>query len=254
MTRFTTSPPRSARYLTAAALVVATAGCGDDSAGSGAGAQGAGPTSGPTTGTGAATTGAAVSTSGSTSSSTTGAGGADGTMSFFVTSAGNGPSGGDFGGLAGADARCQALAAAVNAGGKTWRAYLSSTLEDAADRIGGGPWFNQARVEVASDLADLHASGIDSALILDESGAPVPTDEHDILTGSTADGALYDPGYNCADWTSSATDNYAWVGHSDWSLPQNPSDNWNATHETPCDQAGMANTLSTGRIYCFAID
>ena len=47
-----------------------------------------------------------------------------GPMSFFVTSAGSGK-GGDLGGLAGADAHCQKLAAAAGAGGKTWHAYLS---------------------------------------------------------------------------------------------------------------------------------
>src|ERR1700730_980308 len=45
-------------------------------------------------------------------------------MTFFVTSVGLGK-GGDLGGLAGADAHCLALAAAVGAGGKTWHAYLS---------------------------------------------------------------------------------------------------------------------------------
>ena len=39
-------------------------------------------------------------------------------MSFFVTSVGIGK-GGDLGGLAGADAHCQTLAAAVGAGGKS---------------------------------------------------------------------------------------------------------------------------------------
>ena len=40
---------------------------------------------------------------------------------FFVTSANPGR-GADFGGLAGADAHCQALATAVGAGGHTWHA------------------------------------------------------------------------------------------------------------------------------------
>ncbi|HET9206429.1 MAG TPA: hypothetical protein VFO28_09355, partial [Burkholderiaceae bacterium] len=47
-----------------------------------------------------------------------------GPMSFFITSVGSGK-GADLGGLAGADAHCQRLASAANAGGKTWRAYLS---------------------------------------------------------------------------------------------------------------------------------
>jgi hypothetical protein len=48
-------------------------------------------------------------------------------MSFFVTSVSPG-SGGNLGGLAGADAYCQTLATRVGAGDRTWRAYLSTTL------------------------------------------------------------------------------------------------------------------------------
>lgn len=64
-------------------------------------------------------------------------------MSFFVTSVGNGD-GANLGGLAGADAHCQALAAAVGAGDKTWHAYLSTQAANgqpavnARDRIGSG--------------------------------------------------------------------------------------------------------------------
>src|SRR5216110_2201697 len=65
-------------------------------------------------------------------------------MSFFVTSVGSGK-GADLGGLAGADAHCQQLAAAAGAGNKTWRAYLSTNARGGAnpiharDRIGNGP-------------------------------------------------------------------------------------------------------------------
>src|SRR5207244_4665550 len=68
-------------------------------------------------------------------------------MTFFVTSSGPGK-GGDLGGLAGADARCQELATAAGAGSKTWRAYLSTNQGNqggpvnARDRIGKGPWQN----------------------------------------------------------------------------------------------------------------
>src|SRR3954467_3141207 len=47
-------------------------------------------------------------------------------MSFFVTSVGKGD-GANLGGLTGADAHCQSLAAAVGAGGRQWRAYLSTS-------------------------------------------------------------------------------------------------------------------------------
>src|SRR5437868_14591799 len=68
-------------------------------------------------------------------------------MTFFVAS--NGPGkGADLGGLEGADRHCQTLAQAAGAGGKTWRAYLSTQAADGAqavnarDRIGSGPWQN----------------------------------------------------------------------------------------------------------------
>src|SRR5712671_3928888 len=84
-------------------------------------------------------------------------------MSFFVTSAPLGK-GGDLGGLAGADAHCQQLATTAGAGGKTWRAYLSSAETAAAkginarDRIGNGPWQNAKGAVVAQNVDDLHSS------------------------------------------------------------------------------------------------
>ena len=86
-----------------------------------------------------------------------------GPMGFFVTSTSPG-NGGNLGGLAGADAHCQKLAAAVGAGNRTWRAYLStsyippnaSSAVHARDRIGKGPWYNAKGVLIASDVAQLH--------------------------------------------------------------------------------------------------
>ena len=46
-------------------------------------------------------------------------------MTFFVTSVGLGD-GANLGGLEGADAHCQSLAAAAGRGDATWRAYLST--------------------------------------------------------------------------------------------------------------------------------
>src|SRR5712691_4615832 len=69
-------------------------------------------------------------------------------MSFFITSVGKGD-GANLGGIAGADAYCQQLAAAAGRGGVTWHAYLSQQAKDGApainarDRIGSGPWYNQ---------------------------------------------------------------------------------------------------------------
>src|SRR5215471_18871421 len=82
---------------------------------------------------------------------------------FFVTSKGLGK-GGDLGGLAGADAHCQALAQAQGAGDHTWRAYLSteatatSPAVNARDRIGAGHWYNSSGDLIAPHLAALHGS------------------------------------------------------------------------------------------------
>src|SRR5215208_4210827 len=123
-----------------------------------------------------------------------------GGMSFFVTSVGIGK-GGDLGGLEGADRHCQQLAQAVGAGGRTWRAYLSTQAEggqpaiNARDRIGRGPWQNAKGIEIAENLADLHSSNNDLSkeTALDEKGAIVSgrgdtPSRHDVLTGSQPDG------------------------------------------------------------------
>ena len=81
-------------------------------------------------------------------------------MTFFVTSSGPGK-GADLGGLDGADRICQSLAQAAGAGGKTWRAYLSTQgagAVNARDRIGKGPWQNAKGVVIAKDVADLHSA------------------------------------------------------------------------------------------------
>src|SRR3989304_737161 len=86
-------------------------------------------------------------------------------MSFFVTSVGKGE-GANYGGIAGADAYCQSLAAAAGRGMATWRAYLSTQgpgAVNARDRIGSGPWVNQRGQMVAMNLSQLHGDTIDDA-------------------------------------------------------------------------------------------
>lgn len=177
-------------------------------------------------------------------------------MSFFVTSTGNGANGGNLGGLSGADAKCESLANAAGGGSRTWRAYLSTDnpLVNARDRIGTGPWHNHQGVMVASNLTTLH-SGVAGDLILDELGALVPSDplDHDILTGSTADGNLV-PGKTCADWTDSTDASGGQVGHADVAAEDLGSESWNSQHDPQCSEAALNSTAGTGRIYCFAID
>src|SRR4029453_16036006 len=88
-------------------------------------------------------------------------------MSFFITSVGKGD-GANLGGIAGADAHCQALAAAAGRGAATWHAYLSTQgagAVNARDRIGSGPWYNARGQRVAQNLAELHGDTIEQARI-----------------------------------------------------------------------------------------
>ena len=187
-------------------------------------------------------------------------------LSFFVSSA-TSPTG-NLGGLAGADATCQTLASAVGQGARTWHAYLSvergpnGQPVNARDRIGSGPWYNANLQLIANNLSELHARAGDAAVFIDErgrringqwTGSPAPV-EHDILTGSNADGTLL-AGATCSDWTSAATDVTAQVGHSDGLGPnQNatpPLNSWNSAH-TAQNCSNTAPRGGAGRIYCFA--
>ena len=90
-------------------------------------------------------------------------------MSFFITSVGVGD-GANLGGLEGADAHCQSLAAAAGRGDATWRAYLSTqgpNAVNARDRIGSGPWYaHGGRRRIAVDQAMLHGDTLELAPLL----------------------------------------------------------------------------------------
>ncbi len=202
------------------------------------------------------------------------------TTSFFVSSQTNAT--GNLGGLVAADVRCQTLATAVGLGSKTWHAYLSvehdasngNNPTNARDRIGAGPWYNSRGVLVAANVSSLHARTGDPAVFLDEhgnmingqwTGSPTPL-QHDILTGTNADGTLA-AGKTCLDWTSSqpaatgAADggelSVARVGHTDGLGPlcstatsPNNVTSWSSAH----DNAGCNDTAprgGAGRILLF---
>ena len=191
-------------------------------------------------------------------------------MGFFITSVGLGD-GANLGGLEGADAHCQALADAVGAGHRTWRAYLSTQEAEgragvnARDRIGQGPWHNAHGVQIASDLDDLHYNNanINYEHAVNERGEPVNSgvmgdspNFHDILTGTRLDGTAFPPGEDrtCRNWTS-AGEGSAWVGHHDRYTRQTPGASWNSVHPTRgCSQADLVATGGAGLFYCFAVD
>jgi hypothetical protein len=194
-------------------------------------------------------------------------------MTFFVTSVGIG-NGGNLGGLAGADAHCQALATGVGAGTHTWHAYLSMQAKDgkpainARDRIGQGPWYNARGQQIAQGQADLHGDTLELARLgsnlfkqsaLNEkgqvmNGAGDAPNSHDMLTGSQTDGRGYtdNQDHTCNNWTSSGRGS-AQVGHSDRIGGGNKS--WNSSHATKgCSQDTLVSTGGAGLFYCFAIN
>lgn len=189
----------------------------------------------------------------------------DNSMSFFITSTGPG-NGADLGGLEGADQHCQMLAEEAGAGDKTWRAYLSTTdpVVNARDRIGDGPWYNANGVKVAEDVDHLHSddNNLNKENSVDETGEMVngrgdDPNMHDILTGSTLEGTAFegDEDTTCSDWTSSAEDGSAQVGHHDRTGGGANPTSWNSAHGSRgCSQANLQATGGNGLFYCFAID
>jgi hypothetical protein len=180
-------------------------------------------------------------------------------MTFFVTSTGLGD-GAKLGGLEGADAHCTQLAEAAGSTGKTWVAYLSAEGVNAKDRIGTGPWQNFKGDVIATDVGNLHSdsNNLTKQTALTETGAIVngrgdTPNQHDILTGSNADGTLA-AGQTCGDWTLNG-EGEAMLGHSDRLGPEtNPNGtSWNASHASRgCGQENLVSTGGAGLLYCFA--
>ena len=219
----------------------------------------------------------------------------DPNMTFFVTSRtvevnGQPVTGGNLGGLAGADAFCTQLALeALPENSRTWRAYLSSSTSDAIDRIGSGPWFNANGEQIASSTSELISTPPLESQLLDETALrwnERPGGLHDVLTGSNNDGRKFgslndmttgfpNPGgslfnfpdgsfmypnasfdFSCNDWTSNSINNYAVVGHIDWNVltAGTGSDQWTTSHVTGCTLTEMRANGGQVRLYCFAID
>jgi hypothetical protein len=196
-------------------------------------------------------------------------------MGFFITSVGVG-NGANLGGLTGADAHCQKLAAesgVAGAGSRTWHAYLSTqgpNAVNARDRIGNGPWANVRGGIIAKNVADLHGDTVEQAQLgnnlsrttalteknMTVKGAGDTPNEHDILTGSRSDGRAYtdNADHTCSNWTSGAEGaGAAQLGHFDRTGGGNTS--WNSAHPSRgCSQPNLISTGGAGYLYCFAVN
>jgi len=199
----------------------------------------------------------------------------DSDMTFFITSAGPG-NGANLGGLEGADAHCNSLAAAAGSELTNWKAYLSVGAGidrsgdkpkvipgvNARDRIGSGPWHNAKAVLIANDVDELHSDSnpINKEAGLDEKGEVVNArgdkpNRHDILTGSDPSGMYSTAGADtsCSGWTS-GDEGSAIVGHhdraglsDDWHMLS-----WNSAHGSAgCSQDALRRTGGDGLFYCF---
>lgn len=171
--------------------------------------------------------------------------------------------------MAGADRYCQALATAVGAGHRTWRAYLSASPSggqpavNARDRIGQGPWYNIKGVRVAESGDDLHSDNnkLNKENSLTEKATMVngrgdSPNMHDILTGSNLDGTAFPAGEDktCSNWTSNG-EGSAQVGHHDRQGGGANPTSWNSAHGSRgCSQANLQSTGGNGLFYCFAIN
>ena len=215
-------------------------------------------------------------------------------MSFFVTSrrvevGGVAVTGGNLGGLSGADAFCVTLAREADAtDNRTWRAFLSSSTTDARDRIGSGPWYNANNQLIASTVTGLISSPPPENLMLDEQGRAwngASSTRHDILTGSNHDGRRFNSlaemtsgnpnpngslfyfpdgsfnytnpafDFSCNDWTSDSINDYAVVGHVDWDILTTGigtgGDEWTTSHVSACNETEMVLNAGDIRLYCF---
>jgi hypothetical protein len=188
-------------------------------------------------------------------------------MSFFVTSVGKG-NGADLGGIAGADAHCQALARAAGSTSANWSAYLSTTEPggtagiNARDRIGSGPWKNAKGTVVATSVDNLHSASVNvtKQTALNEKGEMVSgrgdaVNQHDILTGSDPQGYYSTAGGDttCGNWTKSG-EGSAIVGHHDRAGLKDTRhmNSWNSSHGSRgCSQDNLKASGGAGLIYCF---
>lgn len=156
--------------------------------------------------------------------------------------------GGDLGGITGADGICQRVAESVSPcqKNKVWHAFLSTTEEDAIDRIGSGPWYDRnGRLlgETLEDLTQERPAG-DPAFVNDlttEDGTPSrnpdgtgTVDNHEILTGSGLDGRLYtqdsEPGQDRS-MTSCG-------GEDEWTPEKATCWNWTNNQAMGCPRVG----------------
>jgi hypothetical protein len=122
---------------------------------------------------------------------------------------------GDLGGIAGADAKCQALADASSLSilrGRTFRAWVSTSASAVTARMIHGtlPYVRTDGAQVASSWNDLTDNSLQNGIQYDENGGN--RSGVGAWTGTTSGGATY-AGTSCNDWTSGLAPNKGVTGN-----------------------------------------
>ncbi|MCE9580125.1 MAG: hypothetical protein K8W52_43820 [Deltaproteobacteria bacterium] len=148
---------------------------------------------------------------------------------------------GNTGGLAGADAFCQARATAAGLPG-TYMAWMATDAASPSTRFTRAtvpyvmPAGNGVVVTLADDWADLTDGTIDAFFNRNELGAVVASNIP--WTNVKANGTVYMAGGDCVAWTSTGSGQSGWSGYSD-----TPDQGWTQNTTTTC------NILH--RLFCF---
>lgn len=146
---------------------------------------------------------------------------------------------GNLGGVAGADAKCQALADAstlARVKGHAFRAWVSTAASATSARFVHG-----TKAYVRTDLAlialgwtNLVSGGLIGGISLDENGI---TRAGDAWTATSSKSALF-AGSSCLDWASASPFEKGTTGNVGGN-----GNGWSGSGDTPCAQPG--------RLYCF---
>jgi hypothetical protein len=162
---------------------------------------------------------------------------------------------GNLGGLAGADSKCQARAAAVGLPG-TYKAWLSSTTVPVGSRLTHSmvPYVLVTGSVIAADWGALTSGGPDSSSVLSHaiditelgttptamSTSACGTDA--VWTDSREDGTLFNGGETCGDWTDPIGVVSGW---GNWRLQANWSLDCNGGNSATIGCASLSP------LYCF---
>ena len=152
---------------------------------------------------------------------------------------------GNFGGLAGADAKCKELADAAGLPDSTYRAWLSDATGSPSTRFtqSQGTYVLTNGSVVASSYADLTSGDrLLVAIDVDQNGAD--TGEERVWTGTNRFGTPIlnmenEPDSNCSDWTSTGALTYGTYGLS------------RETADLDWSSAGSRECFVPHEIYCF---